>query len=76
MPKGLGEGRKRRCKRVIYYRLSLFGILLLRFMVSPKSELRKDSPPLTAAHQVILLAAAIPQPAAALPWCQRLSINP
>lgn len=38
MPKGLGEERKESWERVIYDYLSLFVILLLRFMVSPKSN--------------------------------------
>ena len=49
---------------VIYYRLSLFVILLLRFMVSPKSSSARRARP---SRQVGLWAAAIPQAAAALP---------
>ena len=64
MPKGLGEGRKGSWETVIYYRLSLFVILLLRFMVSPKSSSARRARP---SRQVGLWAAAIPQAAAALP---------
>lgn len=64
MPKGLGEGRKESWETVIYYRLSLFVILLLRFMVSPKSSSARRARP---SRQVGLWAAAIHQPAAALP---------
>lgn len=45
MPKGLGEGRKGSWERVIYYRLSLFVLLLLRFTVSPKSSSARTARP-------------------------------
>lgn len=67
MPKGLGAGRKGRKKRVIYYCLSLFGILLLRFMVSPKSDSERTVPILPSRLSGHGLADAVPQPAATKP---------
>lgn len=54
MPKGLGEGRKGSWETVIYYRLSLFVILLLRFMVSPKSSsARRAAPPVRSVCELL-----------------------
>lgn len=51
---------------MIYYRLSLFVILLLRFMVGLKSELGEAGAPLPAARQRLRSVGG------AMPWCGRL----